>query len=33
MTLFFDARGRLVGTRIGELSSATLTERLEALRQ
>ena len=33
MTLFFDAKGRLVSTRIGELSSATLTERLEALRQ
>ncbi len=33
MTLFFDAKGHLVSTRIGELSSATLTERLEALRQ
>ena len=33
MTLFFDAKGRLMSTRIGELSSATLTERLEALRQ
>ena len=32
-TLFFDARGRLVNTRIGELSSATLTERLQALSQ
>ena len=30
MTLFFDARGRLVSTRIGELSSATLAERLAA---
>ena len=28
MTLFFDAKGRLVSTRIGELSSATLAERL-----
>lgn len=27
-TLFFDARGRLVSRRIGELSSATLDERL-----
>lgn len=27
-TLFFDERGRLVGTRIGELSAATLAERL-----
>ncbi len=30
-TLFFDAEGRLAGTRIGELSVATLTERLQAL--
>lgn len=30
-TLFFDAQGRLVSTRVGELSSATLTERLQAL--
>ena len=30
-TLFFDAKGRLVSTRIGELSAATLTERLQAL--
>lgn len=30
MTLFFDADGRLVSTRIGELSSATLAERLAA---
>ena len=29
-TLFFDAKGRLVSTRIGELSAATLTERLQA---
>jgi thiol-disulfide isomerase/thioredoxin len=28
-TLFFDARGRLVDTRVGELSAATLAERLE----
>jgi hypothetical protein len=33
MTLFFDAEGRLVSTRIGELSSATLTERLAEMRQ
>ncbi len=30
-TLFFDARGRLLSTRIGELSAATLSERLQAL--
>lgn len=30
-TLFFDASGRLVSTRIGELSAATLSERLQAL--
>ena len=30
-TLFFDGDGRLVDTRIGELSSATLSERLQAL--
>jgi thiol-disulfide isomerase/thioredoxin len=30
MTLFFDAQGRLVSTRIGELSAATLAERLAA---
>lgn len=30
VTLFFDASGRLTGTRIGELSHATLTERLAA---
>ena len=30
-TLFFDAKGRLVSTRIGELSAATLTERLQAV--
>ena len=30
-TLFFDAEGRLVSTRIGELSAATLAERLWAL--
>ncbi len=33
MTLFFDANGRLVSTRIGELSSATLAERLAAASQ
>lgn len=33
MTLFFDAKGQLVSTRIGELSSATLTERLKTLKQ
>jgi thiol-disulfide isomerase/thioredoxin len=32
MTLFFNQKGRLVSARIGELSSATLTERLAALR-
>ena len=31
-TLFFDARGRLVSSRIGELSSATLAQRLNELR-
>ena len=30
-TLFFDASGRLVSMRVGELSPATLTERLQAL--
>ncbi len=30
-TLFFDADGRLVSTRVGELSAATLAERLRAL--
>lgn len=29
-TLFFDARGRLTGTRVGELSRATLQQRLPA---
>jgi thiol-disulfide isomerase/thioredoxin len=29
-TLFFDAKGRLVSMRIGELSAAPLTERLQA---
>ena len=33
MTLFFDAKGGLVSTRIGELSSATLAERLAAASQ
>lgn len=31
-TLFFDARGRLVDRRMGELSPATLAQRLETLR-
>lgn len=31
-TLFFDARGRLADTRIGELSQATLMQRLAGLR-
>lgn len=30
-TLFFDAKGRLVGTRTGELSEATLSERLNLM--
>ena len=30
-TLFFDASGRLVSTRVGELSAATLNERLQGL--
>jgi thiol-disulfide isomerase/thioredoxin len=30
-TLFFDARGRLVATHVGELSPATLQSRLEAI--
>lgn len=30
-TLFFDARGRLVDTRLGELSEASLAERLASL--
>ena len=30
-TLFFDARGRLASTRIGELSAATLNQRLQGL--
>lgn len=33
MTLFFNAKGQLVSTRIGELSPATLAERLEAASQ
>ena len=32
-TLFFDARGTLVSTRVGELSTATLEQRLQALRR
>lgn len=31
-TYFFDAQGRLAGTRTGELSAATLAQRLAALR-
>lgn len=31
-TLFFDGQGKLVDTRIGELSQATLTQRLASLR-
>lgn len=31
-TLFFDAAGRLVSTRTGELSKASLTERLDSIR-
>lgn len=31
-TLFFDAQGRLADTRIGELSQATLSQRLASLR-
>lgn len=31
-TLFFDDKGRLVGSRIGEVSSATLTQRIDLLR-
>jgi hypothetical protein len=31
-TLFFDAQGKLADTRIGELSQATLTQRLTSLR-
>jgi thioredoxin-like negative regulator of GroEL len=30
-TLFFDARGRLIDTRVGELSRATLAQRLAGL--
>lgn len=30
-TLFYDASGRLVDTRVGELSHATLAQRLEAM--
>ncbi len=33
MTLFFDAEGQLVSTRIGELSAATLAERLAAAKR
>ena len=31
-TLFFDAQGRLVSTRVGALSAATLAQRLDAFR-
>jgi len=30
-TLFFDAKGRLIGARTGELSAATLAEKLESI--
>jgi len=30
-TLFFDAKGRLISTRTGELSAATLAEKLESI--
>lgn len=30
-TLFFDAKGRLKSTRTGELSAATLAEKLESI--
>ena len=30
-TLFFDAKGRLVGTRTGELSAASLAEKLKSI--
>jgi thiol:disulfide interchange protein len=30
-TLFFDAKGRLVSARTGELSAATLAEKLESI--
>jgi len=33
MTLFFDASGTLVSSRIGELSHATLQERIDELQQ
>lgn len=32
-TLFYDLDGRLVGTRIGQVSEATLMQRLQALRE
>jgi hypothetical protein len=32
-TLFLDAGGRLVDLRVGELSAATLAQRLETLRR
>ena len=31
-TLFLDAQGRLIDVRVGELSSATLAQRLESIR-
>ena len=31
-TLFFDAKGRLVSTRTGELSAASLTEKLDSIK-
>jgi thiol-disulfide isomerase/thioredoxin len=32
-TLFYDAQGRLVATRVGEVSAATLAEKLERLKR
>jgi thiol-disulfide isomerase/thioredoxin len=32
-TLFFDRQGRLVSTRVGEVSAATLAQRMEGLRE
>lgn len=32
-TLFFDRHGKLVGTRLGELSEGSLAERIELLRK
>ena len=32
LTLFFDAQGKLVSSRMGEVSAATLQQRLDGLR-